>query len=163
MIFRVVLGAALAIAVAGFGYHEESSTPFVAESFVPYFSYDGELEVSGYVKGVTIGTAHVLEYSLSDVDPLCVDGASTMPNSCGIHFHAEMTCDDDAGGHYFSSTLPEDPWATVSYVAVEASGDYIASGVEVSVETGLTAEEIVGHAFVVHGYDGGRIACAIIM
>ena len=30
------------------------------------------------------------------------------------------------------------------------------------VDTGLTAADLVGRALIIHGYDGGRIACALL-
>lgn len=150
---------ASAASVAGFGYMD-GGVPFSVEGFVPYFNYEGELMVSGTITGMTVGTTHTMEYSLSGVDPLCMEGAGDAANSCGIHFHEGMDCVSDAGGHYYDTVaLTEDPWATVSYVS---DSDNETSGADVSVETGLDYSEIIGHAFVVHGFGGERIACAII-
>lgn len=148
--------------VNGFGYQEPDGVPFSVQQFGPYFNYEGNLNVSGYVRGTTVGTTHIFEYELQGVDPLCVSGAGDMANSCGIHFHEGTDCESDAGAHYFSSILDEDPWASISYTAVESVGQYIAAGESVAVETGFEAIDIVGHAFIVHAYDGSRVACGLI-
>uniref|UniRef100_A0A7S0TD05 Superoxide dismutase copper/zinc binding domain-containing protein n=1 Tax=Chrysocystis fragilis TaxID=1411660 RepID=A0A7S0TD05_9STRA len=156
----VLLGSAVS-AAWGFGY---SGSAFSVEGFVPYYNYEGNLTVSGYVTGTTMGTTQTLEYELSGLDPDCVSGAGDAANSCGVHFHEGTDCVSDAGAHFYADTLSEDPWATVAYTSVMSDGDYTASLTDGSlmVETGLTAAEIVGRAFVVHAFDGSRIACALI-
>ena len=68
-----------------------------------------------------------------------------------------MTCDADAGGHYYTGTVTSDPWTSISYTSVSGT----TAGV-VSVTTGGTGADIEGRAMVIHGYDGGRIACALL-
>ena len=59
-----------------------------AAGFVPYFSYNGALAVSGSVGPMTTsGTTQSFYYSLSGVDPACSSGAGTAANSC-THTHA---------------------------------------------------------------------------
>jgi hypothetical protein len=125
----------------------------------PYFSYSGSLAVSGSVGPVTSnGTTQSFPYALSGVDPACASGAGTAANSCGIYIHTGMTCTADAGGHYFTSPVVADPWTSISYTS--ATGD--AMGYVWGVTTGGRSGDIVGRAVVVHGYDGGRIACALL-
>jgi hypothetical protein len=55
-----------------------------ATSFVPYFSYSGNLAVSGSVGPMTTsGTTQTFAYALSGVDPQCSSGAGSAGNSCG--------------------------------------------------------------------------------
>ena len=61
------------------------------------------------------------------------------------------------GAHYYTGAVTSDPWTSVAYT----SADGTASGT-LSVTTGATAAEVAGRAFIVHGYDGGRIACALL-
>ena len=66
-----------------------SEVPLTAAGFLAYYTYDGELDVSGTVGPVTTsGTTQSVYYSLSGVDPACSDGAGSEPNSCGVHIHA---------------------------------------------------------------------------
>ena len=62
------------------------------------------------------------------------------------------------GGHYYTGSVSSDPWSSVAYTA-SASGT--ASGT-LSVTTGATSAEVAGRAFIVHAYDGSRIACALL-
>jgi len=130
----------------------------IASGFVPYFNYAGDLEVSGMLTVSTVGTTQMGTYSFEGLDPACSGGADAgTPNSCGIHIHEAKTCIADGLGHYFTGTVTEDPWTMTSYVATDgmAEGTF-------TVDTGATEEEILGRAFVVHAYDGSRIACAVI-
>ena len=55
-----------------------------ATAFVPYFSYSGNMAVSGSVAPMTTsGTTQTFAYALSGVDPLCSSGAGSAGNSCG--------------------------------------------------------------------------------
>ena len=129
--------------------------------FVPYFSYTGALAVSGSVSVAEPGVwTQSFAYDLSGVDPECALGPGTAANSCGMHLHTGSTCDADAGGHYFTGTVTADPWTTISYTPT-VTGTVTATGV-VTVTTGGTGEDMMGRAVVVHGYDGGRIACALL-
>ena len=130
-----------------------------ATDFVPYYNYNGGLAVAGTVTVTTDGTSQTLDYSLSNVDPLCGAGAdSDTANSCGVHVHQGTTCTDDAGSHWYDDeSISEDPWASVSYIGVTSASDTTDP-----VDTGETAAELVGRALIIHGYDGGRIACALL-
>merc|ERR1711936_1481225 len=95
---------------------------------------------------VTMGVTQTFSYSLANVDTLCSAGAGSAANSCGIHIHTGTSCTNNALGHYFTDTsLPD---GTTSGTA--------------AVTTGALASNIEGRAFIVHGFDGGRIACAIL-
>ena len=129
-----------------------------ATNFVKYYNYNGDL-VSGTVTVTSDGTSQTLAYSLSNVDPLCGAGAdSDTANSCGVHIHLGTTCTDDAGGHWYDDeSISEDPWASVSYIGVTSASDTTDP-----VDTGETAADLVGRALIIHGFDGGRIACALL-
>ena len=107
---------------------------------------------------MTEGVTQSFSYSLSGLDPACSSGAGSAANSCGVHIHTGMTCSDNAGGHYFTGTVTADPWTSVSYTA-DAGG--AASGV-LQVTTGALGSDVEGRALIVHGFDGGRIGCALL-
>jgi len=129
-----------------------------AIDFVPYFNYGGNLVVSGSVGPmVTEGVTQSFSYSLEGVDPACESGAGTAGNSCGIHIHSGTTCAGDAAGHYYTGMVTSDPWTTVAYTSVSGT----TAGV-LSVTTGGTAADVVNRAMIIHAYNGGRIACALL-
>jgi plastocyanin len=135
-----------------------AAAQLTATDFVPYYDYDGDLAVAGTVTVTTDGTSQTLDYSLTGTDVGCAAGAdSDTANSCGVHVHQGTTCTDDAGSHWYDDEeITEDPWATVGYSGAGTVSD------TVDVDTGLTAADLVGRALIIHGYDGGRIACALL-
>lgn len=126
-----------------------------------YPGYTGDI-VLGTGNFVTLGFVEdsvAIAYSLEDGDAACTQAGSE-PNSCGIHIHSGTSCVDASlvGGHYYNSDiLTTDPWSDIVYTPDE-SGGYVAS----RVTTGYTYADSEGRAFVVHGLDGGRVACALI-
>ena len=142
------------------------TTPLSASSFVPYFTYAGALAVAGTVYITTEGTTQTLTYTLTAVDPACGAGSGAAANSCGIHIHSGTTCTENAGGHLYTAGVSVDPWATVSYTSEIYTSwpdatTYSTSG-SVTITTGATAREILGHVLIVHAHDASRIACALI-
>mmetsp|Transcript_639 Transcript_639/g.2681 ORF Transcript_639/g.2681 Transcript_639/m.2681 type:complete len:188 (+) Transcript_639:67-630(+) len=141
-----------------------------ASAFVPYYTYHGDLKVSGFVKVVGAGilstASQTLSWRLSNVDPTCVTppAAGADPNACGIHIHEGMSCAENAGDHFYNKALVStDPWHAVKYLAVEgSSGVWSASGDNAKVITGLSDTAVLGHTMVVHNSVGGRIACSIV-
>ena len=137
-----------------------ATTTFVASGFVPYFNSGSGFEVSGVIYDIETDRlstpSQTFTFSLDGVDPACSSGAGGAANSCGIHIHAGTSCAEDALGHYYSTA--SDPWSAVAYTADEADQ---AQGT-FSVETGLAASEIEGHTFIIHAFDGSRIACAVM-
>jgi len=131
-----------------------------AGSFVPYYSYAGNLAVAGSVGPMTTaGTSQSFAYSIVGADPACADGRDpSTGNSCGIHIHAGTTCADDALGHYYTGVVTADPWVTVAYTS-DAEGVAIGS---LTVNTGGSSLEVEGRAMIIHAYDGSRIACALL-
>ena len=148
-------GTRIACAILG----ATSEVTVTASGFVPYYSYKGDLAVAGTVGPMTTsGTTQTFYYSLTGVDPACSDGAGTAGNSCGVHIHSGTTCTDNAGGHYFTGAVTEDPWASIAYTSTAAN----TAAASVTVDTGAGSWSLVGRAFVVHAYDGSRIGCAIL-
>ena len=136
-----------------------TSAQLTGSGFVAYFNYDGNLDVGGTIGPVTtVGTTQTIFYSLTGLDPMCQSGPSTTPNSCGLHVHRERTCTADAGPHYFTGTVTSDPWVSISYTS---SADNTASS-SIVINTGATSDEIEGRAFLVHAFDGSRIACVTL-
>ena len=133
-----------------------------AADFGAYPGYTGSLtEVSGGVSQmVTVGTTQTFDFALTGLDPDCASGPSTAGNSCGIHIHAGKSCSDASLvlGHYYTSPVTADPWTAVVYTP---DGSGAASGT-LSVQTGGGAADVAGRAMVLHGKDGGRIACALL-
>jgi len=133
-----------------------------ATNFVKYFDYDGYTTVSGTVTVTASGTTQTFDMSLTGVDNHCsVWNAGDANNTCGIHVHSGTTCTDDAGGHFYNQDIfADDPWASIRYGG-KGTVSGTADGV-VSVDTGLQLSELAGHAFIVHGWYGERVACALL-
>jgi len=150
----------------------ETGAKWLATNFVPYFSYEGDLKVTGFITATcikahptpeTVGTTgQNMRWFLKGADPRCSMGPGNASNSCGVHIHEGTSCDEDALGHYYNDELAEDPWKPVGYTTYSDSGGARSTLVGRKVLTGLTAEEIDGHTMIVHDFDGGRIACAIL-
>lgn len=142
-----------------------------ATSFVKYFTYEtsgGLLAVSGSVRAIeSKGKLHQMWYDLEGVDGQCdSEPDPTVSNSCGIHIHIGASCDADAGGHLFNPAtggLETDPWGVGAYTAVSrTNGGFTAKSSFTVPNTGLSAADIIGRTVIVHGKDGGRIACGIL-
>merc|ERR1719231_2204369 len=144
---------------ASFGF-DGSEVNFACGEFVPYFSYGGDLVVSGSCQGIYIGNELWFQFDLAGLDQECEgmghDRLAEAPaNSCGIHVHAGTSCDEDALGHYYSTE--EDPWGTTYY----ATNDGDASGTAEQQEYLYVGGDltILDKTMIIHGADGGRIAC----
>mmetsp|Transcript_170836 Transcript_170836/g.542843 ORF Transcript_170836/g.542843 Transcript_170836/m.542843 type:complete len:181 (-) Transcript_170836:177-719(-) len=142
----------------------------IVNAFVPYYTYEGALKVSGFVMVVGAGNlstaSQTLSWKLSDVDPKCETppAEDANPNACGIHIHEGMSCSENAGEHFYNKALVStDPWHAVKYLAVGgSSGVWSTSGDNVKVITGLSDTAVLGHTMIVHNSAGGRIACSIL-
>ena len=138
MIVHAFDGSRIGCAILG------AATPLTltAGGFMPYYSHDGDLLVSGTVGPMTTsGTTQSFYWSLSGVDPLCSSGAGTAGNSCGIHIHSGTTCTDDALGHFYTGAVSVDPWTSVAYTSDATAGTTTGS---VSVDTGALSSSLVG-------------------
>jgi len=141
-------------------------------TYVPYFSYTGDLSVTEdfgthrrptqFVEaGSQYGqdTANVISGALQGTDPVCTAdfvSTTTVSNACGYHIHTGTDCTSDAGGHFWNKEEigDADPWKSVRYITGQ---DFNAN-----VVTGLDQHAIDGHAFIIHDSTGARIACGII-
>lgn len=131
-----------------------------AATFVPYPGYTGPLAVAGTVAITTEDTTQTIEMAFTGLDTACAGGAGSAANSCGVHIHSGKTCSDASlvGGHYYTGDVMADPWTSVAYSS--ADGTFVST---LSVDTGGAASDVRGRAFVVHGHNGGRIACALLL
>lgn len=146
------------------GLMVEAADPLCVGKLQTYPGYEGLFpDAKGKITMVTVdGTTQYVEYKLNGLDTGCAGGYNAeAANSCGLHIHSGSTCQDAAlvGGHYFAPDFV-DPWTekSLSYVASTRGR---AKG-SLSAVTGGTSLDVIGRAFVVHGYDGGRIACGLI-
>merc|ERR1719384_940317 len=143
----------------------EASCGLFVESFQKYPGYAGDLNVQGWVTiesipGSQTTAKQVLRWSLTGLDSRCSVGAGdNVKNGCGIHIHSGTNCQENIGGHFFSDSLNDDPWAPIVYVAGTGSQDET-DGVEVI--SGRSSSDIAGRTIVVHELNGGRIACGVI-
>lgn len=139
--------------------------------FSPYPGYEGTLDVSGTVKLVGTGlldtATQTLSWDLQGVDPNCAQPPLDVKNSCGVHIHQGLSCDADAGGHYWNSTLiTEDPWLVIRYTAKRMRfrrSKYFARARGTAVNTGFTNYDVLGRTMVVHDATGARVACGLIV
>jgi len=120
-------------------------------SFPEYGDYSGNFSVSGMVE-VSSGPDGVeLEYMLSLGTPCALN--SSKANSCGIHIHDCVTC-DNLGGHYYNSSAMADPWTTINY-APNGTGqtNFISIGYD-----GFPSKQCV----VLHDSEGVKATCTEI-
>jgi len=132
-----------------------------APTFHAYPGYQGSISVSGIVtiEGTSTAKEQRLVWDLSGLDTTCIAGAANgSKNECGIHVHKGTSCasHEAVQGHYYGAET--DPWI----VMYEANGLGKAAG-QATISTGLSVEDMVGRAFVVHQLaNGGRVACGIL-
>ena len=50
------------------------------------------------------------------------------------------------GGHYYGGTVTSDPWTNVAYTSSDGT-----LSTTISVPTGMTAADLLGRVFIVHG------------
>ena len=62
------------------------------------------------------------------------------------------------GGHLYGGE--SDPWSHVTYDVHGGPASYATGATMVPV--GMSAEDLIGRAFVVHDFDGARIACGYV-
>jgi len=146
------------------GYATPLSEGLIADGFVKYYNYAGSLAVSGVVSNIKTSVEGGLlntyyDYSLTGVDTACNTGAGVAANSCGIHIHAGVSCTEDAGAHFYVNAVTTDPW-TIDYSYTSTVGG--ATSGHFKLATGATTYQTHARTFIVHAYDGSRIACATI-
>ena len=144
------------------GILEKSAAQLSAQNFRPYYTYNGNLRVGGQCGVTSSGTRQTFTCTLTNVDPQCTR-VGPQANSCGIHIHQGTSCETNAQGHYYKTPVTQDPWTNVVYQSGTAGATGAPSNVPSTVvNTGATETEVAGKTMIVHGYDGGRIACAVL-
>eukprot|EP00747_Dinoflagellata_sp_TGD_P207044 gnl/TRDRNA2_/TRDRNA2_80655_c0_seq2.p2 gnl/TRDRNA2_/TRDRNA2_80655_c0~~gnl/TRDRNA2_/TRDRNA2_80655_c0_seq2.p2 ORF type:complete len:167 (-),score=33.32 gnl/TRDRNA2_/TRDRNA2_80655_c0_seq2:279-779(-) len=131
-----------------------------ADKFGPYFNYKGDLASTGKVEVQDTSAGQKLSWILKGVDPNCEDGPGAKPNSCGVHIHKGQSCGEDALGHYFATF--DDPWKTITYKSKKSSKVWEARKNDVLVKTELSNADFMGRTFIVHDFEGARVACGIL-
>ena len=148
--------------VAGHGTLLES---LQSDDFAPYVGYGGPLAVTGRVGPLTSDLwTQTFAYALDGVDPRCAGGpAPGVDDSCGLHVHLGVSCAKKSGRSYYegSTTVSEDPWRGVRYVAEPTSLGWVAAGT-VTVTTGFPHADLEDRPVLVFDYDGDRAACAML-
>eukprot|EP00929_Paragymnodinium_shiwhaense_P013627 TRINITY_DN12146_c0_g1_i1.p1 TRINITY_DN12146_c0_g1~~TRINITY_DN12146_c0_g1_i1.p1 ORF type:complete len:672 (+),score=120.37 TRINITY_DN12146_c0_g1_i1:110-2125(+) len=104
--------------------------------------------------------AQAMTYSLTGIDPRCV-GPSPFKNGCGIHVHEGTDCAAALGHFWDPQIVAFDPWAKVSYTALPMV-DSPADAKDVIVTTGVALSAMEKRTFVVHDFEGKRIACSTL-
>jgi len=151
---RAILGGLAVLPMVAIADQAKAAEKLKVDDFVPYFNYEGDLAVKGKVNSEGMTTGQKISWDLSGMDPKCEGGPGDKPNSCGVHIHKGESCKEDALGHYFAT--PEDPWKTITYTSKNGK----ASMNNVKVATELT--DVMGRTFIVHDFEGGRVACGIL-
>ena len=129
----------------------------------PYPGYTGELMVDGIASMIQpqqAGAPLTMSYQLKGLDPRCAQPwmATEAMNACGVHIHEGYSC-EEAGGHLYNGA--SDPWTSISATASEhGRADTPA---QVVPPLGLSTSELVGRAFVVHDFEGKRVACGLVV
>jgi len=132
--------------IGGYGYRLDS--PDV------YPGYTGGLTVGGEVLLEFLDTSVTMSMALTGLDSDCASSTSTHTNGCGVHVHTGTSCSlaDLVGGHYYGTS--SDPWAAGVYTS--------GSSEVVTLDWGLSGADAYGRTFIVHNFEGGRIACFVI-
>jgi hypothetical protein len=153
---RSILGGLAVLPMVAIADQAKAADKLKVDDFVPYFSYEGDLAVKGKVNSEGLTAGQKLSWDLAGMDPKCEGGPGDKPNSCGVHIHKGQSCKEDALGHYYAT--PEDPWKTITYTSKNGK----ASGKNVEVTTDLTNADVMGRTFIVHNFEGARVACGIL-
>jgi len=147
---------------------------FDLTEFRPYVGYEGPLmNVMGTIAMAFQMTSVQMDYNLTGVDPLCVNGPSGLANSCGIHIHQGFHCSDPdtVGGHFWltpdaNGNEVADPWQYDAYYEGATTNGYTSGPIRVEYgypwasDASLGLQGTAGRVVIVHDYAGNRIACA---
>mmetsp|Transcript_3827 Transcript_3827/g.10762 ORF Transcript_3827/g.10762 Transcript_3827/m.10762 type:complete len:446 (+) Transcript_3827:43-1380(+) len=159
--FFFILGTCLRLAL---NYHSpvEAPNPFQDTlsmvNLDKYPGYTKDLQVKGYITVVMNGRDYVgLSGRMRGLEKDATGG---------IHIHEGMSC-QTSGKHYYNRT---DPWEDITYTSDDKGRASVAINIRGfslhTDENPLTHEKplnpVVGHALVVHGKGGERVACGTI-
>lgn len=123
----------------------------VIDGLNPYPGTTGS-KINAKVTMKFFGTSVTMDY---ENIPACT--VTDKPNSCGLHIHAERSCAqaDWVEGHFYSK--PGDPWKEVGQTSsTGGTGTF-------TLDYGDTQLSTMGRSFVLHGGDGARLTCDLIV
>eukprot|EP00972_Heterocapsa_arctica_P100943 14878929-Heterocapsa_arctica.AAC.1 len=131
----------------------------IVPNIVPIPDYNGQEKITGNanVKGSGSGADAyvVLDWMLWNLPKMCMLGPKKgTKNSCGIHIHEGMCCEEPGAHYYNKEVLNSDPWASVTYCGFPIG--------TAKVTTGFPMSSNVGRVLVVHDYLGNKVSCAVI-
>lgn len=109
--------------------------------------------------GAELQATTTLDWSLQGVDTACRGKMSSWRggDACGISLHQGTDCSAAPGPNLFA--VHENPWRSIRFT--ESGGGI--SHEQVTVRTGLTNFDTVGHALLVHDRHGTPVACGIVV
>lgn len=123
-----------------------------------YPGYTGDIVATGKVTVSfhTSGDSFKFQYDLSGLEADCVN--------CGIHIHAGTSCatNELVLGHGWNSVVVQDLWTTDGGAFYNTDKDGKSKGF-FQMYNGFGYEENYHHAVVIHGQDGSRLGCGILM
>lgn len=142
-------GARVACAVIPATTDRATATNFVKLSNAPLVQGNATLDFR-------TDSVHI-SYNFTQVDQRCSQPEPGVKNSCGLHIHQGMSC-DNSGEHYYNAAIyTMDPWANITYKASDSNANGF-----VDVEFGYGFLQSRGHTLVLHDADGNKMACAVI-
>lgn len=122
-----------------------------------YPNYEGDLQPKGRVTA-TFGSADtfLFRYMIGGLEAEC--------SGCGIHIHAGTSCETHelVKGHGWNSVVVQDLWTAAGGATYNTDEDGNSMGY-FYMFNGYGYEENVHHAVVIHGQDGTRLACGVLM
>lgn len=122
-----------------------------------YPGYEGNLTVGGMVNvEFNRDDSFLFSYDLEGLEENCT--------GCGIHIHAGSSCEthDLVMGHGWNSIVVQDLWTPAGGATYNSNEDGDAKS-EFHLYNAFNYYENHGHAAVVHGQDGTRIACGLLL
>eukprot|EP00565_Helicotheca_tamesis_P008057 CAMPEP_0185730448 /NCGR_PEP_ID=MMETSP1171-20130828/9871_1 /TAXON_ID=374046 /ORGANISM="Helicotheca tamensis, Strain CCMP826" /LENGTH=292 /DNA_ID=CAMNT_0028399489 /DNA_START=72 /DNA_END=950 /DNA_ORIENTATION=- len=123
-----------------------------------YPNYTGDLRAVGkvVVSFATGSDNFLFRYRIGGLEADCTD--------CGIHIHAGTSCETHelVKGHGWNSVVVQDLWTAAGGATYNTNAKGRAKGY-FHMFNGYGYEENKNHAVVIHGQDGTRIACGLLM
>lgn len=139
-------------------YHANGREIYGATGFSAFPGYRGRvgLPPSPGLVTVTQASKGVVSLNWHDLygDPNCDGSPGYAVNSCGLHIHWGTSCYGVEGRMWDMNGVDWDPWQGVRYT-------YGQGMMNVQVETGYPASELVAHGvIIIHDYYGYFMACS---